>query len=56
MTALTAQNLRVALGRRLVLDDLSLSLSSGHLVARTRARRSSIIAGSARGVYCCGAC
>ena len=33
MTALTAQNLRVALGRRLVLDDLSLSLSSGHLVA-----------------------
>jgi len=33
MTALIAQNLRVALGRRLVLDDLSLSLSSGHLVA-----------------------
>jgi iron complex transport system ATP-binding protein len=33
MTALTVQNLRVALGRRLVLDDLSLSLSSGHLVA-----------------------
>ena len=33
MTALAAQSLRVTLGRRLVLDDISLSLSSGHLVA-----------------------
>jgi iron complex transport system ATP-binding protein len=33
MTALVTQNLRVALGKRLVLDDISLSLSSGHLVA-----------------------
>jgi iron complex transport system ATP-binding protein len=33
MTALAAQNLRVALGRRRVLEGISLSLSSGHLVA-----------------------
>ena len=33
MMALAAQNLRVALGRRRVLEGISLSLSSGHLVA-----------------------
>jgi iron complex transport system ATP-binding protein len=33
MTALVTRNLRVALGKRLVLDEISLSLSSGHLVA-----------------------
>ncbi|MBR1123571.1 ABC transporter ATP-binding protein [Bradyrhizobium lablabi] len=33
MTMLTAKNLNVALGGRIVLSDVSLSLSSGHLVA-----------------------